>query len=234
MISISIAPLKDFIDLILNVKGSLKSKKLKQLNRLYMTIYGLLNAIQDKNELFLNELQLCETRNYCLFYLQSALDEIPAIDSLISTIFDTISAEVSDNTIQSLLRAHDRDLYITLRRFVGAKYQRIHFWKGVLKQITDTSVKSSLTIDKVWSEDGVKPEIEIIELNMPNIDVLSIEYHHLIYSEFPLTQKKMVTIDADFVKGQIEQTKNIIEMLNKLLIKYGEFIKNNMDITTIL
>lgn len=141
---------------------------------------------------------------------------------------------MSDNTIQSLLRVHDRDLYDTLRRFVGAKYQRIHFWKGVLKQITDASVKSSTTIDKAWRKDGVKPEIEIIELNMPNIDVFSIEYHHLIYSEFPLTQKKRVTIDADFVKEQIEQTKNIIEMLNNLLIKYGESMKSNMDITTIL
>lgn len=234
MISISISPLKDIISLILKVKGSLKSKNLRQLNRLYLTIYGLLNAIQDKNELFLNELQLCEARNYCLFYLQSALDEIPTIDNLISTIFDTISAEVSDNTIQSLLRAHDRDLYVTLRRFVGAKYQRIHFWKGVLKQITDASVKSSSTIDKVWREDGIKPEIEVIELNMPNIDVFSIEYQHLIYSEFPLTQKKMVTIDAEFVRGQIEHTKNTIKMLNELLIKYGEFMKNNMDITTIL
>lgn len=56
MIGISISSLKEIIDLILNVKGSLKNKNLKQLNRLYMTIYGLLNAIQDKNKLFLNEL----------------------------------------------------------------------------------------------------------------------------------------------------------------------------------
>lgn len=228
MMNFSHKSLKDIIDLILGVNDSLTKSRCKELKRLYMTIYYLLKSIQDSNELFLNWLEHTNRFN-TVYYFRFALDEIPKIEHLIIKIFDTIGCELSNNTIQNLMHAQDPELYRAIRNFIGAKFQHIRFLKSALEQLSENAkaIKKQMELSD-------EPEINVMILNMPQIDILSHRYDYLKYSVFPDTCIKKNKLNNQFIKCQISETKEIINELNDLLMKYSAFIQKNIQIEDIL
>lgn len=126
MIEFNLTPIRELIDFLKYIEEVGKTRKLKNLHKLYFRILCLLREIQDSNLFFLECLQESCKCNSSIFLID-ALSTVENIACLTSKILEIEDRPFSDNTISELLFLEDKDLFFKLRKVTGMKGERVRF-----------------------------------------------------------------------------------------------------------
>lgn len=227
MIDLFIKSLKSLIDIITHLKRTSHDAKFRNIARQYFTIYSLLNNVQEHNNTFLGWLQHSQ-KYHSTHYFILALKHIAKIENAVMEVYFAIDHEFANKSLLPLLRLYDRHTYEILKKFIGAKQQRIRFWEYITNQISEWSCTLQ-NPDRVSDYRKECITFEILVLSLPNVDIASDEFWD-IELEYQFLQTKKIILNDEFIQNQIDSTKDVIASCNDLLNEFGVFIKDTFNI----
>lgn len=220
----------ELLSCLSRISKKIKKERKYKLYDYYFRIYKLLTEIQDCNRDFLYELNLAKRTTY-KFYLIRAFKTIEMIEAMHRRIFTIIGDELYHDSIMGLLRTDQYSTYRLLSRFTGEKFQRIYFWKQTLEQFGTIAKNTIEELSKEKFKDNIYnihvTELEIIPLD---IDVLTKDYEYVKGMIMPEVKQTDMLLSKDFIEKQIENTKNTIRELDKVIGSFNTLIKGQISI----
>lgn len=221
MIEFNLTPIRELIDFLKYIEEVGKTRKLKNLHKLYFRILCLLREIQDSNLFFLECLQESCKCNSSIFLID-ALSTVENIACLTSKILEIEDRPFSDNTISELLFLEDKDLFFKLRKVTGMKGERVRFWKSISGSVLKSANKCKIDMHRNKKRQGPKYKL----YNIPSNAYMCNVYAPVEYVD--------VIINQEFLEKQIGIAKDVIVKFDEMINEYWLFVKKTVTTEEII